>query len=103
MNYIYFETTNGRLVTNYNISTTAEIVNGKKIDSEDFVSVREYVKGACNGILKEVKNPSVNFLIKKGRKIDAVKLYYDTHTGISLSEAKNIIEEMMEECKLNEK
>lgn len=96
INEIYFTTTNGKLVTNKDIVTTA-IVNGHYIDMDNIDDIRKYAK-ACNGIVKEI-NPSIKVCLQNGEKVLAIKLYYNRHPGISLLEAKTAIDKMEEKMK----
>lgn len=95
MNEIYFGTTDGDLLDGYDIAKIAYVTTGEKISLGDFEHMREFSK-TCKGITKEIKNPSVKKLIKNGHKIKAVKIYYKKHSGISLKEAKEIVDSIEE-------
>lgn len=96
-NDIYFITTTGKLVTNYDIAKAA-IINGDTVDERNLEEVRKYAS-TCKGIVKEI-NPSIKVCLQNGNKITAVKLYYDRHPGITIREAKNAIDDMEEKMKL---
>ena len=88
---IYFTTTNGTLVNNYDIAKTA-IISGNFIDGNNFDEVRRYAS-ICKGIIKEIK-PSIKRCLRDGNKVTAVKLYYTRHPGIGLKEAKEAVDIM---------
>lgn len=100
MNYIYFGTIDGSLVTNYELSTMSKIVNGKQIPADDLEAIREYAK-TCKGVKKEIRNPSVKFLLKHGEKYKAIFLYYKMHPQLSVTDAKKIIDEMEKKMQQN--
>lgn len=54
--------------------------------------IREFA-ASCKGILKEV-NPSIKVCLKNNDKLKAVMIYRDRHPGMSLKEAKFIIDDM---------
>ena len=96
-NEIYFTTTNGKLVTNHDIAKAA-IINGDCIDWYNLDEVRKYAS-TCKGVVKEI-NPSIKVCLQNGDKITAVKLYYYRHPGITLKDAKNVIDNMEAKMKL---
>lgn len=98
MENIYFTTTNGKLVNNYDIAKAA-IINGDCIDDNNFEEVRKYAS-TCNGIVREIK-PSIKKCLQNGEKVTAVKLYYIRHPGIGLKEAKEAVDIM--EAKMKSK
>lgn len=88
---IYFTTTSGKLVNNYDIAKVA-IINGDTVDECNFDDVRKYA-ATCKGIIKEI-NPSIKVCLQNGDRITAIKLYYLRHHGITLKDARNAINEM---------
>lgn len=86
---IYFTTTSGKIVNNYDIAKVA-IINGDTVDGCNFDDVRKYA-ATCKGIIKEI-NPSIKVCLQNGDRITAIKLYYLRHSGISLKEAKDVID-----------
>lgn len=86
---IYFTTTSGKIVNNYDIAKVA-IINGDTVDGFNFDDVRKYA-ATCKGIIKEI-NPSIKVCLQNGDRITAIKLYYLRHSGISLKEAKDVID-----------
>ena len=97
MNDIYFTTTSGKLVTNHDIAKVA-IINGDTVDEYNLDEVRKYAS-TCKGIIKEI-NPSIKVCLQNGDKITAVKLYYYRHHGITLNDAKNVIDDMEAKMRL---
>ena len=96
-NDIYFTTTRGKLVTNHDIAKAATI-NGDTIDEYNLDDVRKYAN-TRKGIVKEI-NPSIKVCLQNGDKITAVKLYYYRHPGITLKDAKNVIDDVEEKMRL---
>lgn len=99
---IYFAVTNGSLIDNYEIARMALVVSGKHIRHDDFESIREYA-AYCNGIKKELHNPSVKYLVKHGFKVQAVKIYYEHHPELGLRGSKEVIDKIEEKIKQGEK
>lgn len=92
-NTIYFGTTNGRLIDNFDVAKAAFIVEGKRIEYSDHDAIRQYA-ASCKGIKKEIENPSVKYLVKRGFKFQAIKVYKQSHPEMSLGEVKEIIEKI---------
>ena len=86
---IYFTTTSGKLVNNYDIAK-AVIINGDTVDEYNFDDVRKYA-ATCKGIIKEI-NPSIKVCLRNGDRVTAIRLYYLRHPGIALKDAKNAID-----------
>ena len=93
---IYFTTTSGKLVNNYDIAKVA-IINGDTIDEYNVDDIRKYA-ATCKGIIKEI-NPSIKVCLRNGNRVTAIKLYYLRHPGIALKDARNAINEMEEKMK----
>ena len=93
MEKIYFAGTDGDTYDNYDISKAVRIFNGKHIDAENFMEIRKFAK-KCRGIKCELKNPPIEYFIGKGNIVKAIRLYYDTHPGVTLAEAKDFVYEM---------
>ena len=92
-NKIYFATFDGMLLDNHYIARLGTLKDGKPVDAEDLDYVRE-IAASFKGIKKEVKNPSVNYLIKTGRKYTAIRLFRDRHPKLSIKQAKEAIDRM---------
>ena len=91
-NRIYFATIDNDIVDNYDITKALMIVYVMQIAADDLDAVRLYAS-QIDGIITEIEEPSIDMLLKCGHKIKAVKMYYNQHMGISLIEAKKIIDE----------
>lgn len=98
MEEVYFGTKDGDLIDRYEISKIAYLTTGIRISTDDISSIREFSK-TCKGISGEIKRPSVKWLVQHGHKVKAVKIYYKIHSGISLKEAKEIVDSMEEKCR----
>lgn len=97
---IYFLTIDNTIVDNYDIAKAFMIVNGISIAPDNFVAVRKYaLRPSTGGIITEIENPTVEICLRHGAKVKAIKLYYDQHPGVSLVEAKRIIDAMAEHIK----
>lgn len=93
----YFKTKNGNLVSAADVVRTALISDGIVILPEDKVSIREYSLAQCKGIAYEVKDVDIKYLIKHGKKVAAIKEYYNAHKELGLSGAKKVIDELVKE------
>lgn len=93
---IYFGTLDGDLVTNFELARIAKIVDGREIDYNDLLSIKAYAD-ICRGIVGEVENPSVKFLIRHGHKVKAVQIYHRQNPEVSLTECKKIVDDMADE------
>lgn len=94
MEHIYFKENgckNGFL-TETDIITAARIVDGIFINHENEEEIREYAK-KCKGVEMEIKRPSVRFLVDKGNKLGAIRLYVYIH-NCGIVEAKNAVDKM---------
>lgn len=89
----YFETINGDIVDNYDIAKAVNISLGIKIDYTNLKEVDNVIQ-YCLGITGKLNNPTVEMFLNKGEKIQAIRLFYLTHPGSTLSEAKQIVEDM---------
>ncbi len=98
VNDIYFADNDGKLITNRELARMAFVVNGKYIDEDDLVAIREYAS-SCKGIYKEV-NPSIKVCLKNGEKVKAIMIYRDRHPGCGIKKAKDVIEDMEAKLRL---
>ena len=105
MNKIYFVTINGNVINNDGIARLAMLHDGEPIMSNDYYRVRKYAE-TCKGIVKEIKNPSVEYLLRRGYRASAIGVYRDKHPELSfvaVKKAINRIEEKMEKREKMEK
>lgn len=94
MEYIYFSMDDGKLVTNWDIAKAAQIVSGYDVDGGNLEFIRSYAK-SCKGIKREIKHPSVKYLLTHGDKVRAIQIYYRCHPEKTLKEARDVIEEIL--------
>lgn len=90
---LYFETVDGRMVDNFQISSAVHIVLGKEVYYKDFDKIRNLSKYLA-GIVREIKNPSIGMFIDSDAKVQAIKFYREKY-GCDLKDAKDIIEDMI--------
>lgn len=95
-NKIYFELMDGSLIDNYQLANIAYICSGHKIAPTDFDSLRA-VSLMCDGIKREIKNPSIKYQLKLGNRVTAIKLYRDRHPDCSVRQAYDTINRMAEQ------
>jgi len=98
--YLWFATTDGDLMDDYQIRRIARIVHDVVIPSDDHDAIRAYAK-TCKGITHEVKHPSVDYLLKHGHKVTAMRIYRNTHPDVTLLEARQYIESRESTLKAN--
>ena len=97
MEHIYFKV-KGRddsFFTEMDIIRAARITEGILINYTDKASVREFA-WKYKGVGKEIKKPSVRYLVNKGNSIGAIRLYEDIH-NCGIVEAKEAVDKMMVE------
>ena len=90
---IYFYTTDGKIVSNYDLETASVIATGNRIDANDIEKIREYAS-FCRGIKCELKNPTVEDFIKAGSLVKAVKFYHKEHPELTIAESKVVVDKM---------
>ena len=98
LNELYFATTDNNVLRSYEIIRIADIVYGIKIARDDVDAIRAFANN-FKGITKELKNPSVKFLVEHGHKIRGMQVLRDRHPNMGLAEAKRIVDEMEEKMK----
>lgn len=95
---LYFSTKDNDIVFSADIIKAYYLKTGIKIDHDDVDRIR-LVAASMAGIERELKRPSPVFLVKHGHECAAVRVYRDIHE-CSLREAKDIIDKMVEEFKM---
>lgn len=98
MDKIYFGTKDGDLLYDYEIRHIAFILSGEDIPYGDKEKIREFAK-TCKGIKEEIKKPLVEYLVNHGHKAKATMIYKEKNPGISVKEAKDIIDAMEEKLR----
>lgn len=93
MKKIYFATKDGGIVDSYDLAKASLIIAGEGLDCENLDAVRRFAL-ACAGVVREVDNPSVKYLVANGFKVKAVSLWRDKHPGSTLKEAYSAVNRM---------
>lgn len=97
-NKLYFAGVNGELYDSMDIKKAMKILTGKELNEDD--EIRQAAK-SFDGIKKELKNPSIKYLIKHGYHISAIKVLYErkkkTDPSYTLVMARDEIYRMKEE------
>ena len=91
---LYFETVYGNIVSDRDVLSAINIVNGPTHTPMSDDEIRSYA-ASCRGIKCEVDVPDTEQLVQDGRKFKAIKVYYDTHR-CSLTEAREYVESIEE-------
>lgn len=97
MEHIYFKAKgyDNSFFTEMDIIRAAMITEGIFIDYRNEGQIREFA-WKYKGVGEEIKRPSVRYLVNKGNKIDAIRLYKDIY-NCSIVEAKEAVDKMMAE------
>lgn len=97
MEHIYFKAKghDDLFFTEVDIIRVAMITEGIFIDYTNEGQIREFAC-KCKGVGEEIKRPSVRYLVNKGNKIGAIRLYEDIH-NCGMVEAKEAVDKMMAE------
>lgn len=88
---IYFETMSGNVIDNHQVSQAIEIIYGDKIEPDDFELIRFHATN-CKGIKKYIRNPSIEYMVKKGSIIHAVNICKWKNPNMPLSKCKEIVD-----------
>lgn len=91
---LYFETMQGNIVSDRDVLSAINLVNGPTITPMSDDEIRSYA-ASCRGIKCEVDVPDVEQLVRDGHKFKAIKVYYETHR-CSLTEAREHVEAIEE-------
>ena len=91
-NVYYYEGKDNKIYVGRDIAIAAKIVHNVDLKTKD--DLDEYVKLRCAGIIKEVKNITVEDLIKKDELVKATILYKELHNGYTLKEASEFVERL---------
>lgn len=96
---IYFELFDHDLVSGTKLRETMKIMIGYEDHYFTDGEVREFARIRCKGIRGEIKYPSVTKLLEYGHKTTAIFLYYKETPNVSLLEARDHINNLMEYMK----
>ena len=92
MGKLYFETKT-RILDSYDIQKIAEAMTGYQLKDTD-EAIRTFAN-TCPGIIREIKNPTVEDFLNKKETVKAIVLYRDIH-GCTIVEARNAVNAMMD-------
>ena len=92
MGKLYFETKT-RVLESYDIQKIAEAMTGIELSDTD-EAIRTFAS-SCPGIVREIKNPTVEDFLNKKETVKAIVLYRDIH-GCTIVEARNAVYAMMD-------
>lgn len=101
MEKIYFATIDNDVIDNFAVSRLALMHDAVRIRHDDVDTLRSYVT-VCDGIIREIKNPSIEYLLRNGHKVSAIKVYRDKHPNKSLLDIRNAINRIEEKMKNRE-
>lgn len=99
---IFFITTNGMMMTGYDIITASIITEGNNIDPFDLDTIRKYAS-KCVGIKEELINPSIEDLLKYGKKAEAAIMYRDKNPDIPYTECIKAINKIANDLLFGDK
>ena len=95
-NVYYYEGKDGKIYVGRDIAIAAKIVHKMELKTKE--DLDEYVKLRCAGIIKEVKDVTVNDLVERGEITKAVVLYKELR-DCSLKDAAHYVEALSESIK----
>ena len=90
---MWFKGSNGLYYNDEDIKMVAYIADGIDINGDD--NVESYAL-TCKGILRECE-PTVDDLVRAGQRNKAIMLYRRQHSGSSVSDAMNFVDELTEQ------
>lgn len=95
-NVYYYEGKDGKIYVGRDIAIAAKIVHNVELKNKE--DLDNYVKLRCAGIVKEIKNVTVNDLVERGEITKAVVLYKELR-DCSLKDAADYVEALSESIK----
>ena len=95
-NVYYYEGKDGKIYVGRDIAIAAKIVHNVELKNKE--DLDNYVKLRCAGIVKEIKNITVNDLVERGEITKAVVLYKELR-DCSLKDAADYVEALSESIK----
>lgn len=96
MNKIFFITSYGTLVSAENIATAAMITDEIIINPLNHEEVRAYA-ARCKGIKEELKNPSIEDLVRYGNLVAAIEMLRSENPGMSYTSCAKIINDKVKD------
>ena len=91
-NVYYYEGKDNKIYVGRDIMIAAKIVHN--IDLKTKEDLDEYIALRCCGIVKELKDVTVEDLVKKDEIVKATVLYRELHEGCTLKEASEFVERL---------
>lgn len=95
-NVYYYEGKDGKIYVGRDIAIAAKIVHKMELKTKE--DLDEYVKLRCAGIVKEVKDVTVNDLVERGEITKAIVLYKELR-NCSYKDASYYVEALSESIK----
>jgi flagellar basal body-associated protein FliL len=99
-NVYYYEGKDGKIYVGRDIAIAARIVHNVELKTKE--DLDEYVKLRCAGVVKEIKNVTVEDLIKKDEIVKATILYKEQN-NCTLKEASEHVERLKDIYQKDEK
>ena len=93
-NVYYYEGKDNKIYVGRDIAIAAKIVHNVELKTKE--DLDEYIVLRCCGILKELKNVTVEDLVKKDEIVKATVLYRELHDKCTLKEASEFVEKLKE-------
>lgn len=91
-NVYYYEGKDGKIYVGRDIAIAAKIVHNVDLKTKE--DLDEYIKLRCAGIIKEIKNVTVEDLVKKDEIVKATVLYRELHPDSTLKVASEFVEKL---------
>ena len=101
MERIYFATIDNDVIDNFAVCHLALMHDAVRIPHDDFDTLRSYT-ASCDGIIREIENPSVEHLLRNKHRFSAIKVYRDKHPNMSLLAVRNAVNRIEEKMKKRE-
>lgn len=91
-NVYYYEGKDNKIYVGRDIAIAAKIVHNVELKTKE--DLDEYIALRCCGIVKELKDVTVEDLVKKDEIVKATVLYRELHEGCTLKEASEFVEKL---------
>ena len=91
-NAYYYEGKDKKIYVGRDIAIAAKIVHNLDLKTKE--DLDEYVELRCAGLVKELKDVTVEDLVKKDEIVKATVLYKELHENCTLKEASAFVERL---------
>lgn len=91
-NIYYYEGKDNKIYVGRDIAIAAKIVHNVDLKTKE--DLDEYIALRCCGIVKELKDVTVEDLVKKDEIVKATVLYRELHPGSTLKAASEFVENL---------